>query len=71
MTSKSIYSGDDVSNIYKKLEHKQHVLQLPDTYIGSIDIHEDELYVLADEAEKLLLKKSLYFGLISIFNEIL
>ena len=51
MTSKSIYSGDDVSDIYKKLEHKQHVLQLPHTYIGSIDIHEDELYVLgSDEA---------------------
>ena len=76
MTSKSIYSGDDVSDIYKKLEHKQHVLQLPDTYIGSIDIHEDELYVLnSDEAtgkNSIIKKKVSYIpGLISVFNEIL
>ena len=73
--AESIYSGGDVSEIYKKLEHKQHVLQLPDTYIGSIDNHEDELYVLNTESDGAInIRKNRvnYIpGLISVFNEIL
>ena len=33
----SIYSDNTVSEIYKKSEHRKHVRQLPDTYIGSVD----------------------------------
>ncbi len=28
---------------YKKLSHREHVLELPDTYIGSIDTHPQEV----------------------------
>ena len=70
----SIYTGGDVNSIYKKLEHKQHILELPDTYIGSVERHHDELYVL-DETEETpkILKRNVEWvpGLVNIFNEIL
>ena len=30
-----------VDDIYRKLKHKDHILQLPDTYIGSIEKHNE------------------------------
>lgn len=32
-----------LSDKYKKLSHREHVLELPDTYIGSIDTHPQEV----------------------------
>lgn len=34
---------------YKKLSHREHVLELPDTYIGSIETHPQEVYVVEGE----------------------
>ena len=67
-------SLDDVNLKYKKLEHKQHVLQLPDTYVGSVDIHEETLYVLEekDGISKIVEKLISYIpALYKIFDEIL
>ena len=33
---------------YVKLKHEEHVLKRPDTYVGSIEPTEDELYVMCD-----------------------
>lgn len=70
----SIYAGGDVDDIYKKLEHKEHILQLPDTYIGSVERHTDELYVLDESGETArIVKRNVEWvpGLVNIFDEIL
>jgi len=69
-----IKSLDDVNLKYKKLEHKQHVLQLPDTYVGSIDIHNEPLFVLVEEGGKhRIIEKHISYipALYKIFDEIL
>lgn len=38
-----------VEEIYQKKEQKEHVLELPDTYIGSIDIHADYMWVVEEQ----------------------
>ena len=40
---------------YTKLEHGEHVLKLPDTYIGSIDKQSEELWYL--EQDKMVKKQ--------------
>ena len=35
-------SGSD----YKKLSHREHILELPDTYVGSVETHEEWRWVL-------------------------
>ena len=79
VVKKSSKSGIvDVNLKYKKLEHKQHVLQLPDTYVGSIDIHNEPLYILVDDeidgkpVSKIMEKTIEYIpALYKIFDEIL
>ena len=73
MTEKSIYSkGGEVDEIYKKMEHQEHILELPDTYIGSIEMHTDELYVMNSDLSKIVKREINYIpGLNNIFNEIL
>ena len=65
----------DVNKVYTKLEHKQHVLQLPDTYVGSVELHDEQIYVLDDsdsESPKIVLKQIQYTpALYKIFDEIL
>ncbi len=66
--------GDDtssqVSSIYKKLSHTEHVLQLPDTYVGSIERHTESIYVLCDD--KIQKKQISYVpALYKIIDEIL
>lgn len=57
---------------YKKMTQIEHVLELPDTYIGSIDKTEVELYVFNEKNNKME-KKVLQSipGLYKIFDEIL
>ena len=35
-----------IEDIYQKMEHKEHALELPDTYIGSIESHEEVMWVV-------------------------
>ena len=39
----------DLSKQYRKHTHREHILALPDTYIGSIENAIEEHYVVGDE----------------------
>jgi len=60
----------DLSKQYKKHTHREHILELPDTYIGSIDNSIEELYVVNDDHFEL---KSLSFnsGFYKLIDELL
>ena len=48
---------------YKKHTHRQHIYELPDTYIGSIENSNEEHYVVSDEKfipENILFNPGLY-----------
>ena len=45
----------DLAKAYKKQTHREHILSLPDTYIGSIETAEEDVYLL--EGEQFELKK--------------
>lgn len=34
---------------YQKMTHKEHALKLPDTYIGSVEVHEDYMWVITTD----------------------
>ena len=56
---------------YQKLSQLEHILQLPDTYIGSIEKTTEEQYILISD-EKIEKKEITYVpGLFKIFDEIL
>lgn len=40
----------DLSKQYRKHTHREHILSLPDTYIGSIENTTEELYIVNDES---------------------
>ena len=54
---------------YEQLSHEEHVLKLPDTYIGSVTTSEESQWVLADDK---MVFKSLQFnpGLFKLFDEV-
>merc|ERR1712166_1542750 len=37
---------------YKKYSHVQHVLELPDTYVGSCEKEDNSIYVFVDGEEE-------------------
>jgi DNA topoisomerase-2 len=43
-----------LSKTYRKHTHREHILSLPDTYVGSIENSTEEHYVV--EADKFILK---------------
>jgi DNA topoisomerase-2 len=40
----------DISQAYQKKTHREHILSLPDTYIGSVQNAEEEVFVRKDDA---------------------
>jgi DNA topoisomerase-2 len=61
-----------MAETYKKHTHREHILELPDTYIGSCETAETSLWVYDAERSKMLWKKMrLNPGLYKIFDEIL
>jgi len=36
----------DLAKAYKKQTHREHILSLPDTYIGSVETAEEEVWLL-------------------------
>jgi DNA topoisomerase II len=60
----------DLSKQYRKHTHREHILALPDTYIGSIENAIEEMYVVNGEKFEL---KSLSFnpGFYKLFDELL
>jgi hypothetical protein len=61
-----------IEDIYKKKTQHEHILTLPDTYIGSVESDTKEMFVYDDE-EKRIIKKDITYvpGLYKIYDEIL
>ena len=57
---------------YKKLSQREHILQLPDTYIGSRDSHRESRWVYDSEAERMEWRELTFNpGLFKIFDELI
>ena len=61
-----------VEEKYKKYELLEHILALPDTYIGSIEAQKINTYVYDDASKKMQEKELTYIpGLLKIFDEVI
>ena len=70
MTSKQ--SVKTIEEIYVKKTQLQHILDLPDTYIGSVEKTDIDAWVYCPEQEKIIYKNIKYIpGLYKIFDEII
>jgi DNA topoisomerase-2 len=57
---------------YKKHTHREHILELPDTYIGSVETHEESRWVFNAESSKMGYRKVQFNpGFYKLFDEIL
>ena len=57
---------------YKKHTHREHILELPDTYVGSTETHEEVRWVYDSETGKMAHRKVAFNpGYYKIFDEIL
>ena len=60
------------ASAYKKHTHREHILELPDTYIGSTDTHAESRWVFDDTATKMIYKAVDFNpGFYKLFDEIL
>lgn len=61
----------DASGVnYKKLSHREHILELPDTYIGSIETHEEWRWILDSSGRMSHKKVNLNPGFYKLFDEL-
>ena len=60
------------ADAFKKLSHREHVLELPDTYVGSTDTHEESRWIFDSTSGKMV-RRLIAFnpGFYKIFDEIL
>ena len=70
--SKKQSSNDmDIENIYKKKDQITHVLDLPDTYIGSVEPDNKNMWIYDDETKKIIYKDIYYVpGFYKIIDEL-
>lgn len=62
----------EVEKIYQKKTQLEHILLRPDTYVGSVEILEQEMWVWDFGEEKMKKREIKYVpGLFKIFDEIL
>lgn len=60
------------ASAYKKHTHREHILELPDTYIGSTDTHTETRWVFDEKAAKMAYKAVDFNpGFYKLFDEIL
>lgn len=55
---------------YKKLSHREHILELPDTYVGSVETHEEWRWVLSEEGRFAHKKIAFNPGFYKLFDEL-
>ena len=56
----------------KKLSHEEHILKLPDTYIGSIEKTQDDIWVYDKESNSMVKKTITYIpGEYKIYDELI
>jgi DNA topoisomerase-2 len=63
-----------MSNVaaYKKHTHREHILELPDTYIGSIDTHEEDRWVWEESKARMNWTRVKFCpGFYKLFDEVL
>ena len=61
-----------VESKYKKYELLEHILALPDTYIGSIEPQKINSYVFDETSNKMVIEELVYIpGLLKIFDEVI
>ena len=57
---------------YKKHTHREHILELPDTYVGSTETHEETRWIYDSTTNKMAHKKVAFNpGFYKIFDEII
>lgn len=61
----------DLSKQYRKHTHREHILELPDTYIGSIENTSEEAYVVEGESFVLKSLKQFNPGFYKLIDELL
>ena len=62
----------EIEKIYQKLKHEEHILTIPDTYIGSVEKNEGLFWEFNDTDTKVFKKTmTIIPGLYKIFDEIL
>lgn len=70
-TTSSAASASAPTRVYKKHTHHQHILELPDTYVGSTKTNEETRWIYDGATNKMVYKKLNYNpGLYKIFDEI-
>jgi DNA topoisomerase-2 len=70
--SKKVNNKLSIEEIYQKKTHHQHVLDIPDTYIGSPDLDIKEMWIYNSESGTMEKKEiNMVPGLYKIFDEIL
>ena len=61
-----------MASVYKKHTHREHILELPDTYIGSVETNDDIRWVYNTETQKMTFRPVRFNpGLYKIFDEVL
>ena len=55
-------ASQKIEDKYKKYELREHIYNIPDTYIGSVNSINLELYLYNDESKKMELKEISYAG---------
>jgi DNA topoisomerase-2 len=69
---KTIVKPVEIEDIYKKKSLHQHILDLPDTYIGPTHLDKINLYVYDNDENRIIRKdRDIVLGLYKIFDEIL
>jgi DNA topoisomerase-2 len=72
MTTKQSKTKGNAEEEYQKMTHHEHILKLPDTYIGSIKEDMREMWVYDDDKNMIVKRDILYIpGLFKIFDEII
>ena len=60
----------NLSNKYQQKTDKQHILDNPDTYIGSIEHVDSDMWILNEDGSKIIDKNIKYIpGLFKLFDE--
>ena len=63
-------SNDELSSKYQQKTDKQHILDNPDTYIGSIENVDAQMWLLSDDSVRIYEKNIVYIsGLFKLFDE--
>ena len=69
-TSSASSDDNELSSKYQQKTDKQHILDNPDTYIGSIEEIDADLWILNEETNKIIQKEISYIpGLFKLFDE--